>query len=583
MCGIVGVIGAGGATLVERMTAVLKHRGPDSTGHCSRGDAHVGATRLGIMDPSSEAQPLYDETGRICVVFNGEIYNHRELRTELQAKGHSFRTRTDTEVIVHLYEEMGDDCVSRLHGMFAFAILDGTRLFLARDRLGIKPLYHAFLPETRELVFASEIKAILQHPRYAPRLNMQAVADAIVLGYPLRDDTFFEGVRSLPPGHTLVVTWDERVRVEEPSPYYSRSLVRDEGMSLDEAEQRLEAELARAVDTHLAADVDVALTLSGGIDSTVLALFASQRLKRPMMTFTVGDHNSYADVVQARVVADLIGSRHSSIIVDFDEYLSMIPDLLVAEEQPCSLHGLPFFILCRRIAERARACLHGEGADEVFGGYHEYLSRESRLSVIRDRLPILKQLGVPPSAYARATIGRLSSPTTFEDYLPRVFEVNLADALERKHLMPVDKCAMAASLEMRVPYLDDGMFELLGRMPLRYLVRSDIAVKKYLLRRLTLRRFGLATMDIVLREKLGAPVAGLFLLDRFDRLCEETLPDDYLRKHELGFCFRTKRELLLFEMFVEIFMNHRGDRASIGSFGDFLESRARRCSTRAAR
>jgi len=580
MCGIAGVVGARGEAILERMTAVLRHRGPDAVGHFSRGTSHVGATRLSIIDPASNAQPIYNETGQACVVFNGEIYNHRELRAELQKKGHIFRTKTDTEVIIHLYEEMGDDCVRRLQGMFAFAILDGDRLLLARDRLGIKPLYHVFLPDTGELVFASEIKAVLQHPGVTPRLDMQALADSIVLSHPVGDETFFEGVKTLAPGHTMVVWCGEGARLEQPKPYYSRNFVRAESMTLDDALERLEAALERAVETHLAADVEVGLTLSGGLDSTVLAFFASERLQRPILTFTVGDHAGYADVVQAGLVAKMIGSDHQSIIMTFDDYLSAIPGLVRAEEQPSSLFGLPFHFLCRKVAERTKACLHGEGADELFGGYVEYFNREARLSHIRHRLPLLKQLGVPPSARALATIERLSSATTFEEYLPRIFEVNTADALERQHLMPVDKSAMAASLEMRVPYLDDDVFELVSQMPLALLVRPDIGVKKYILRRLALKRFGPQVIDVVLRDKLGAPTSGIYLLDRFDQMCNETLPDDYLTRHELGFCFRAKRELFLFEVFMEIFMKHRGDSDSIGSVTELLQARGGKRSAR---
>ncbi|KYF55846.1 hypothetical protein BE08_04990 [Sorangium cellulosum] len=560
--------------LIERMTAALRHRGPDGCGHAVRGSARVGATRLSVIDPAANPQPVYNETDQICVAFNGEIYNHRELRAELERKGHVFRTRTDTEVVVHLYEEMGDDCVRRLHGMFAFAILDGARLLLARDRLGIKPLHYVLLPEAQTFLFASEIKSILQHPSFTPRLDVQAFADSIALGFPVGDETFFEGVKSLLPGCTMVVTQGgERVHVEEPRRYYTLDFTRDDGMTFEEAERQMEAELERAVETHLAADVEVGLTLSGGLDSTVLALLASERLERPLLTFTVGDHEGYADVVQAGHVAKMVGSEHECHIVSFEEYLSAIPGLIAAEERPSSLHGMSSYLLCRRVAQRVKACLHGEGADEIFGGYRDYVSRESRLAVIRERLPLLKRLGVPPSARAIATIERISSARTSEDYLARIFEANMTDALERQHLAPVDRYSMASSLEMRVPYLDDGVFELAGRIPLSYLVRSDIGVRKYILRRFTLRRFGLQAVDIVLREKLGAPIAGLHLLDRFDTLCEETLPDDYLAKHELGFCFGAKRELLLFEMFIETFMKHRGDPGAVGSVRDFLNDR----------
>ena len=577
MCGIAGVVGTRDSGLIHRMTTALRHRGPDGTGHCSRSAAHVGATRLSIIDPAASAQPVYNETGQICVVFNGEIYNHQELRADLVRKGHVFRTRTDTETIVHLYEEMGDDCVHRLRGMFAFAVLDAAddaRLFLARDRLGIKPLYYTRLAEEGIFLFASEIKALLQYPGLTPRLDVQALADSVALGHLVGDATFFEGVRSLCPGHTLVVQCGDEARVEAPRPYFAREVARDPGLGFEEAEAALGTALERAVETHLAADVEVGLTLSGGIDSAVLAFLAAPRLDRPLRTFTLADHDDHPDILQAAQVARAVGAEHRQIVVKLDDYLAAIPALIATEEQPTRLYGLPFYLLCREVAREVKACLHGEGADELFGGYREYGSKEARIAPIVQRLPRLKQLGVAPSEQALVTIRRLSSARGFDEYLQRIFEVNMGDPLERQHLVPVDKCAMAASLEMRVPYLDDGVIDLVARMPLRFLVRSDLGVKKYILRRLALKRFGPEIIDVVLREKLGAPASGVVLLDRFDQMCDETLPDDYLARHSYGCCFTSKRELLLFDMFLEIFMKHRGDTSAIGDVTSFMRSRS---------
>jgi asparagine synthase (glutamine-hydrolysing) len=529
---------------------------------------------LSIIDPTAGAQPIYNENSQRCVVFNGEIYNHRELRTELQKKGHTFRTQTDTEVVIHLYEEAGDDCVRFLHGMFAFAILDCTRVLLARDRLGIKPLYYAFDADSQVFLFASEIKAILRYPGFSPRLDIQALADSLALSHPVGDHTFFEGVRSLKPGHTMTVSCDQHLCIGNPTPYYTRAPVRRDDVDFDEAQERIESALESAVETHLAADVDVGLTLSGGIDSSLLALFASRQVLRPMHTFAVADHEEHPDVLQARRVAEMVGSRHQTVIMSFEDYLGVIPDMVAGEEQPGSLYGAPFYFLCRTIAGRVKACLHGEGADELFGGYREYLDRNSRMSYILRRLPLLKRLGVGPSPCALDTIQRLSTSGSFEQYLEQVFHVNMSDGLERQHLVPVDKSAMAAGLEMRVPYLDDAVVELVSQLPVRFLVRHDLGIRKYILRRLALSCFGPECIDVVLREKLGAPSAGVVHLNRFNSLCEEMLPDSYVARHEFGDCFASKRELILFDMFVEVFMKHRGNGAAMGPVMDFLRERA---------
>jgi asparagine synthase (glutamine-hydrolysing) len=574
MCGIVGAIGPrDDGYLVRQMTASLRHRGPDGAGHFSRDRCHVGATRLSIVDLHAGLQPVFNETRDICVVFNGEIYNHRELRGELRRLGHAFRTETDTEVIVHLYEEMGDDCVRRLEGMFAFAVLDGARVLLARDRLGIKPLYMCEVEKTGTFLFASEIKALMCCPAFMPRLDLQAVADGMALGHLIEDQTYFQGVRALRPGHVMVVRCGEAPVAEGSRRYDAIPAAREDHVTLREAEERLEAALDHAVQTHLAADVEVGLTLSGGLDSSVLALFAASHSDRPLATFSIADHETHADLVQARRVAAMMGSRHHSLLLGFDDYVSCIPDLVAAEEQPSSLFGVPFLWLCRAIGERMRVSLHGEGADELFGGYTYYLEPAARIAAIRDRLPQLKRLGVAPSEAAVGIMHRLSPEGGFDDYIERLFGVEMSGPLERQHLVPVDKCAMAASVEMRVPYLDGGVVELAGRLPLRLLVRPDLHVRKYVLRALAIRRFGPDMLDAVLRSKFGAPAAGLVLLDRFDQMCKETLPDSYVKRHAFGECFRSKRELLMFDMFIEMFMTHRGERAAVGSALEFLQQR----------
>jgi len=576
MCGIAGAIGiCDDGALVKGMTAALRHRGPDGAGHCSRGAYHVGATRLSIIDLTGGGQPIYNETRRACVVFNGEIYNHRELRAGLQRKGHTFTTQTDTEVIIHLYEEVGDELVRYLRGMFAFAVFDGSRVLLARDRLGIKPLYFATNPGQQLFLFASEIKAIIRHPGFAPRLDLQTLADTIALGHAVDDQTFFEGVRSLRPGHTLVVSSSDGLQVGTPRSYCTADVVREDDADLDEMQAALELALDRAVIAHLDADVEVGLTLSGGIDSSILALFASRHVQRPISTFAVADHDGHADVLQARRVAEMIGSAHQTVVMSFDDYLDVIPGLIEGEEQPSSLYGAPFYFLCRAIARRIKATLHGEGADELFGGYEQYLDREVRLSQIRRRLPLLKYLGVAPSDRAVECMKRLSAPSGFGEYLQNLFTDSMGDPLERQHLVPVDKCAMATGLEVRVPYLDAAVVELAKRMPLHFLVRPDLGIRKYILRRLVLSRFGTGMMDIVLREKLGAPAAGKVHFERFTRLCNENLPDEYVMSHEFGRCFASKRELLLFDMFLEVFMKQRGNSAGMGSVVDFIKARGR--------
>jgi asparagine synthase (glutamine-hydrolysing) len=578
VCGIAGAVGpSDGSATIEQLTLALRHRGPDGVGWARAGAADLGSTRLAIIDPAADAQLLYDETASACLVFNGEIYNHRELRTELIARGHRFRTRTDSEVVIHLYEEMGRACVTRLRGMFAFAVSTRSQVLLARDRLGIKPLYWTADPATGRVLFASEVKALLAALPGQPRLHLQAFADSVALGHLVGTSTLFEGVQTVPAGTTMCVHVEAAgVRIEDPAPYVT-SVARDDTMSYEDAEEFVAVTFEDAVRRHLDADVEVAFTLSGGIDSTLLALFAAEQTDEPLRTYTVADHADYPDVRQAEAVAKLLGSDHRTTILNRDDFLDAVPRLVRAEEGPASLFGLPFQVLCERIGEDVKACMHGEGADEVFGGYVEYLARDHRAEAFKRALPRLKSLGIPPSDAAIETMLRLTSARTMAQHLEAVFAVNLGDPLQRLHLDGIDRCAMSAGVEMRVPYLDDELTALATRIPLRHLVRWDIGVRKYLLRRLALRRFGAAygpvVLDVVLREKLGAPSSGVRLLQDFEVECDRRLPADYLDRHELGAAFRTKRQLLMFEYFCTAFLDHRGDVDAVGGILDFLESR----------
>jgi asparagine synthase (glutamine-hydrolysing) len=557
------------------MTAVLRHRGPDAVGFGSCGEAHLGSRRLSIIDLAGGAQPLQNEDGELKLVFNGEIYNHRSLRRRLEKHGHTFTTRSDGEVIVHLYEDVGPDCVHALHGMFAFALLDGSRLLLARDRLGIKPLYYATANNGRLFVFGSEIKALLQSGAIVPGLDLQSFADTLVLGHPVGTDTFFQGVKSLAPGHHLTVEYEPTLRVGQPWRYHAGPDERDSPLSFEEAREAVDQTLRSAVESHLAADVEVALTLSGGLDSSLLALIARDLLgpEAPLRTFVVSDCDGHPDAVQASALARSVGADHRHLMMDFNDYLTAIPRSTEAEEMPSSLTAVPFHFLCEHIGRKVKACLHGEGADELFGGYPEYLDRYAWANAISQRLPALRHLGIEPSAQVTEMVRRVTTASSIEEYVRVMLDVNLGDPLERHHLIPVDKSAMASGLEMRVPYLDDEFVALVTRLPASYLVRSDIGVRKYLLRRLALDRYGAQTTDIVLRSKLGMPSAGVHFMQRFDRLCETALPDDYLARHDLGFCFKHKRELLMFELFAEIFLIHRGDSSAVGPIQDFIDSR----------
>jgi asparagine synthase (glutamine-hydrolysing) len=583
VCGIAGAIGGEGRHVVEEMAHALRHRGPDGEGFHAANGLHMGAVRLAVIDLEAPPQPVYGEGRRISAIFNGEIYNHAELRRELRRKGHCFRSETDTEVIVHLFEEYGEGFVHHLSGMFAIAITDGQQLVLARDRFGIKPLFYAVDDERGLFLFASEVKALLPHRRVRPSVDLEALADWLVLGHLVGSETFFEGVRVLQSGHILTLSWAEKPWViRGPYAYIDCARDPDAAIGLSDAVDELEAALLEAVASHMCADVEVGLTLSGGLDSTMLALMANDVGEGPLRTFTVADHLGHADLRQAEVVAGLIESAHTSTIVTFKEYVDRIPALVRCEEAPSSLLALPFYALCDRVGTQVKACLNGEGADELLGGYGEYLDPNRKLGPIRNGLIALQGQGLNPSAEALNVIGRLAAAVSSSKYVESVLDFNLSDPLERQHLDVVDKCAMAFGVEMRVPFVADNVQAVVGRFPAKLLVREDLRVSKYVMKHLAVRRYshryGAAILDVVLRGKLGAPASGLRLLSKFDRLCEETLPDSYLIGNDLGLGvslgLTSKRKLLLLDYFHELFMHAAGDVERVGPVTTFMMERA---------
>src|SRR5512144_284500 len=304
MCGICGIAGAVDMATIGAMAASIAHRGPDDEGFFHGGAVVLGVRRLSIIDVPGGHQPISNEDATVTVAFNGEIYNHRELRTRLEAQGHRFRSKSDTEVLVHLYEECGDTLVHLLQGMFAFALWDAkrSRLFLARDRLGIKPLYYA---ETKDgLVFASEAKALFQHPDVKPEINLEALDAYFSLRYVPGPETLFRGMKKLPPGHTVVFQ-DRRITLRR---YWDLVLGDYQLVTLDEAAEEFSALLADTVRAHLISDVPVGVLLSGGLDSSAVAALAttSTNLHRlppsstVLKSFTVGfdlpgAHNELAE------------------------------------------------------------------------------------------------------------------------------------------------------------------------------------------------------------------------------------------------------------------------------------------------
>jgi asparagine synthase (glutamine-hydrolysing) len=528
MCGIAGIIKVDPQDRVDarRLTTmrdVMRHRGPDAEGLWLDGPVGLAHRRLSIVDVSAGQQPMSNEDGSVWVVFNGEIYNHADLRPGLEQRGHHYRSRSDTETILHLYEEKGDDLVADLHGMFAFAIWDRgrRRLLLGRDRLGIKPLYYAHTGT--ELLFASEIKGLLAGG-VRPRFNQTALPEFLATRFLSGEETFFEGVRKLMPGH--VASWSVadglRLRRYWTLPLSTRHPPESVATCATEVRRRLEG----AVRSHLMSDVPLGIFLSGGIDSSALAAMMSHAVPDRIRTFAVGFSEAEAnELPYARLVADAIGSEHREVLVSPSEYFEALPHLIWHEDEPIAFtSSVPLYFVARLARDHVKVVLTGEGADELFLGYNRYRATLWNARFGRPywaTVPSAVRRGVrrlvdslPPAARRVAERSFVAHGPGIRDlflenfavFSERVQQRVLLDpaSLERHDpygavlqnddgapqpwldrmgrldlqsyllelLMKQDQMSMAASIESRVPFLDDHVVEYVAALPGHFKVRG---------------------------------------------------------------------------------------------------------------
>jgi asparagine synthase (glutamine-hydrolysing) len=551
MCGIAGFFARtpvdDALTRLRRMTASLVHRGPDEEGLRVDGPVALGMRRLSIIDLKSGQQPVANEDGSVWVVFNGEIYNYRELTAELLAKGHRFSTASDTEVLVHLYEEHGDRLTERLRGMFAFALWDAPRrrLLLARDRLGIKPLYYAATGSG--VAFGSELKALLASGWVSREVDPRAVRAYLTYGYVPDPLAILAGATKLPPGHTVTV---EDGRPGTPREYWQPTTAFRDRLRLSDAEAAagLESRLISAVQSHLVSDVPVGAFLSGGLDSsTVLALMA-RGLGAPVKTFSVGfQEEGYNELPYARRVADLFSSEHHELMVAPGD-VALLEDVLAAVDEPfADPSSIPTFLISRLAGSHLKVVLSGDGGDEIFAGYDRYVVDDRRrrlgrlgdwglggpLRLVSAALPegtpgknYLYHLSLPrieryldsislfPARVlpdlVTADVAVATSTSVFEtglaatrglDPLSRLQDLDLRTYLSGDILTKVDRMSMANSLEARVPLLDHPLVEFACALPPSQRMRSGQT--KYLLRRVVKSWL---PPDILARPKQGFAV-----------------------------------------------------------------------------
>src|SRR5438132_8334633 len=425
MCGIAGILEFGrdaraDSDALREMCRIMAHRGPDDEGFYFDGHVGIGMRRLSIVDLATGHQPISNENGSIRIVFNGEIYNHLSLREQLITRGHAYRTHSDTETIVHLYEEYGRDCVKHLRGMFAFAIWDKNKkvLFIARDRLGIKPLYYQLSGE--HFLFGSEIKVVLAHANVLAQFNSGVLPEFLAFGYLSGDETFYNGIRKLLPGHTLELTLEGESEIRQ---YWNldASLVHD---SLDEQYYvRSYRELLEgAVNSHLMSDVPLGVFLSGGVDSSAVAALMTKIRREPVETFSVGySEQNYSELPYARMVAQHINSIHHEVFVSRQDFFAALPKLIWHEDEPIVWpSSVALFFVAQLARERVKVVLTGEGSDETLAGYSRYaftLKNAAFDRVYRATVPgfVRRRIrkGIATSHWLNATARRKLSHTFF--------------------------------------------------------------------------------------------------------------------------------------------------------------------------
>src|SRR6266850_1136161 len=377
MCGIAGMLEFGREARAEpgalrNMCQIMAHRGPDDDGFYTDGPAGIGMRRLSIVDLATGHQPISNEDGSLWIVFNGEIYNHLSVREQLVARGHAYRTHSDTETIVHLYEEYGGDCVQHLRGMFAFAIWDRNKktLFIARDRLGIKPLYYRLTPE--RLLFGSEVKVILAHGGIRPEFDRAALPEFLAFGYLSGEETFYSGIRKLLPGHTMEIGLEGKPSIRQywdldaSSPHESR----EESHYVQSYRELLEG----AVSSHLMSDVPLGVFLSGGLDSSAVAALMTKIRREPIETFSVGyGEEAYSELPYAREVAAHLGANHHEVRLNREEFFRTLPMLIWHEDEPIVWpSSVSLYFVARLARDRVKVVLTGEGSDETLAGYTRY-------------------------------------------------------------------------------------------------------------------------------------------------------------------------------------------------------------------
>lgn len=583
MCGICGIYNEQNLPLVTSMLEAIRHRGPDSFSTVLFKNNSLGECGLNIVSTKEDLLPLIDRESCIAALFNGEIYNYRELKKSLSKDGCVFTSDTDSEVIIPLYKRYGKHFVKYLKGMFAIAILDQDQIILARDRYGIKPLYYHRSGD--KLIFGSEIKSLLMHPDVPAELDHESFEELLVFGYVFSGEgTLLKGIRQVSPG--TLVTFDgqqltEHRHYQMPYPFYAENGGRiSKGTcekSYEDYVAHLQDVLSHTFDVMYShGKSDKGVYLSGGLDSTVMAILCCEAAGKPVHTYTLADSEDAPDLEHARRVSRRLGTIHREFFVSETDYLKELPlfvfhyESIVAGGVYDIQGGIAFQMLSRHISEHHKVATTGEGADELFGGYYwPYTHPLGFSDTIKQRTA-----GFSDGSKIKTTVKNLfPAPDDEKAYRKTIFDILMKSGLSNLHLWSVDRSCSTFGFEARPPYLYDDIADFALSLPIEFKVPDKKTTKRLFKDAVMplLQRYDL--QEIAERKKYGMPAALSHIGPQMIAMINKLIPANVVRAHPYSRYLKSPIDVLMFDLFHYFFIHKKGQFESGFSMTDFYQGR----------
>lgn len=575
MCGICGIYNEKAPKTIEAMIESIRHRGPDSFMTMLFGNHSLGECGLNIVSSKEDTLPLIDEENEIALLFNGEIYNYQEIKDDLLKEGHVFPSDTDSEVIIPLYRKYGKDFVKHLKGMFAIVIIDKRQIILARDKFGIKPLFYYQIDE--KLIFGSEIKSLLQYREVPAELDQRSLEELMVFGYIFSDErTLLKDIYQVRPG--CLITFDgnrlsQQRYYQMPAPFY----LNNGDLDYNESVSQLSDILIKTFDLfHKHGDLEKGIYLSGGLDSTLMAVLSKEILDKPIHTYTLYDSEDAPDLNYARRVARAIGSEHHEFLVTPEDYFKELPHFVYHYENLIAggvfdiQGGIAFQILSKHISDFHKVAFTGEGADELFGGYYWIYTHPLGFSDrIRERASKL-----PAYSRVRKVVQDIFPPPEDEaTYRKNLFHILMGAGLANYHLWSVDRSCGSFGFEARPPYLYDDLAEYALSLPIDFKVSGKSNTKKILkdVAQPFFRKHGLE--EILTRKKYGMPAAIDGIGPKIRRQINNLVPHETIEQHPFKDYIKDAVDVLMFDLFYYFLIHKRGIFDAAFSVHDFYEGR----------